>query len=243
MKGRIFKISRFSLNDGPGIHTTVFLSGCNLRYKWCHNPEGLDINDGYEMEDKEIINIVKKDLSFYNMSGGGMTLSGGEPLLQSEFCTSLLSSAKALNINTAVETSLCIPLNNLSKITELTDVFLADYKHYDKTVLSETTGVNTEIIYKNAEYLNSKSKPVILRCPIIPTVNDLNKHFDGIISFASNHANVIEINLLPYHDFGLSKYEHTRYTPHIIPLPIANKPYDFRCGAQCDTLYYNERRR
>ena len=222
MKGRIFKISRFSLNDGPGIRTTVFLSGCNLRCKWCHNPEGLDINGGYETEDEEIINIVKKDISFYRTSNGGITLSGGEPLLQSKFCVSLLSSAKALNINTALETSLCIPLNNLSNIVEYTDVFLVDYKHYDKTVLSEMTSANAETIYKNAEYLKNKLKPVILRCPIIPTVNDLNEHYDGIISFASNHKNVIEIDLLPYHDFGLSKYVYTRNTPYIFPLPLAD---------------------
>ena len=220
MKGRIFKISRFTLNDGPGIRTTVFLSGCDLRCKWCHNPEGLDINGGYETENEEVLNIVKKDESFYKISGGGITLSGGEPLLQSEFCAKLLFSSKKANINTAIETSLCVPIENLEEVATFTDIFLADYKHYDKTVLKQMTGANADIIQRNSDYLTSVSKPVILRCPVIPTLNDVKEHFDAIISFASKHKNIIEIDLLPYHDFGLVKYKNTSFVPKEFPLPL-----------------------
>ena len=228
MKGRIFRISRFTLNDGDGIRSTVFFSGCPLRCRWCHNPEGLDPAGGYETDVDDIVSEVRKDMSFYASSGGGVTLSGGEPTLQHEFCAELLRRLKEEGINTAVETSGCVSQKHFAEALRCADCVLFDFKHFDADKLKEFTGADAKVILGNLEHLAAIGKSTILRCPIIPGVNDTEEHVRAIAELAKRLPNVREVHLLPYHDFGCSKYEELPYTCYRYEIPDEKYMTDIR---------------
>ena len=219
MIGRIFKISRFAINDGEGIRTTIFLCGCKLRCKWCHNPEGLDRNGGYECDSSEIISVALKDKSFYDTTNGGITLSGGEPLVQEAFCVDILKKAKEHGLNTAIETSGCVPPKTILNVCKYTDAFLFDFKHYNGIELKNLTKANYKTIENNLILLNSVNANVILRCPIIPTVNDCDAHLNAIAKIGNDFNCIKEIHLLPYHNLGIDKYKDTAFKAYIFPLP------------------------
>lgn len=219
MKGLIFNLQKFCINDGPGIRTTVFLKGCPLRCAWCHNPEshsseiqimkenGKDILCGKYVEVEEVIEEVLKDEVFYNNSGGGLTLSGGEPLLQFDFAYALLRMAKQKGLHTCLETCGFTETEKILKIAEFTDIFLYDWKLTNDLLHKEYTGVSNQRILKNLKAIDSAGSNVILRCPIIPGVNDNEEHFLGIEQLANQLENVIAIDVEPYHPLGTDKYK------------------------------------
>ena len=219
MKGLIFNIQKFCINDGPGIRTTVFLKGCPLHCAWCHNPEshsseiqvmkenGKDILCGKYVEVEEVMEEVLKDKVFYKNSGGGLTLSGGEPLLQFDFAYELLKRAKQKGIHTCVETCGFVEREKLLKIAELTDLFLYDWKLTDDLLHKEYTGMSNQRILENLKAIDSAGLNVILRCPIIPGVNDNEEHFFGIAQLANLLKNVLAIDIEPYHALGNNKYK------------------------------------
>ena len=259
-KGLIFNIQRFSLHDGPGIRTNVFLKGCPLRCIWCHNPEGLEkkseieynpskcigcgrctvcpegchvIKEGHifnregctvcgkcveecvstalvmvgrEYTVEEVLSAVEADMLFYSESGGGMTISGGEPLYQPEFAVDLLREASARGIHTAIETSgFCSP-DVMRRAVPYIDLFLFDYKVTGEEAHIKATGVSQKPILRNLEFVNSQGKEIVLRCPIIPGINDNNTHYDAIAELAEKYSNIIKVDIEPYHDLGASKY-------------------------------------
>lgn len=262
-KGTVFNIQKFSINDGPGIRTTVFLKGCPLRCLWCHNPESkaakpelffdtrkctvcgrctiacpnsLHIIDngihlfnrdecvacgkcadacfsgslevtGEEKSTEEVIKEVLKDKVFYENSGGGMTLSGGEPMYQFEFTYELLKAAKEEGLHICMETCGFAKEENYKKIAGLVDIFLFDYKLTSPELHKKYTGVSNELILSNLKMLDSLGSKTILRCPIIPTVNDTEEHFSGIAETANSLSNILEINIEPYHPLGNGKTE------------------------------------
>jgi len=261
MKGTIFNIQRFCVNDGPGIRTTVFLKGCPLNCAWCHNPESkikrpqimFDaskcvccgrcasicknhfITDtthkylrenctacgncteqclysalesaGYETNCEKVLETVMRDNVFYKNSGGGVTLSGGEPMAQPEFTLAFVKTAKEHGLHVCMETCGHAPAERFAEIAPYVDIFLFDYKLTDSSEHKKYTGVTNELILSNLFMLDALGAKIILRCPIIPTVNDCSEHFLGIAETANKLKNIIEINIEPYHPLGRSKSE------------------------------------
>lgn len=261
ISGIVFNIQKFSINDGRGMRTTVFLKGCPLNCVWCHNPESREksaeisfiaekcIGCGYcfrvcprgchvmkdgkhefnrdlcarcglcakecyaqaleavgkSMTVAEVMEEVEKDRPFYETSGGGMTLSGGEPMMQCEFSKALLRAAKAREINTALETCGYAPFDRYAGILDDVDLFLYDCKETDPALHKKFMGVDNTLILRNMFAIDERGKQVILRCPIIPGLNDRDDHFAGIAATANKLKHIVEIHVLPYHPLGESK--------------------------------------
>ncbi len=228
VKGYIFDIKKYSINDGPGIRTTVFFKGCPLKCWWCHNPESQrelpeqfdncnfrwHISHDYENRNKigsevtssEVMKEIEKDVPFYEESNGGATFSGGEPMLQINFLKELLTNCKDKNIHTAVDTTGYTDFNNFEKINGVTDLFLYDLKLMDEELHLDYTGVTNKIIHDNLKRLADIGDKIILRIPVIPSITDTQKNLDLMINFILKLKNVREINLLPYHTSASSKY-------------------------------------
>ena len=219
MKGIIFNVQKFCINDGPGIRTMVFLKGCPLRCRWCHNPEshspeienmrenGSDEVCGASMSVEEVISKVLKDKIFYDNSGGGLTLSGGEPLMQIDFTYEILKKSKENGLHTCIETCGFAKKEDVLKIAEFTDIFLYDWKLTDDKLHKENTGVSNRLILQNLKDLDAVGSKIILRCPIIPKVNDTEEHFLGIANIANSLENILAIEIEPYHSLGNNKYK------------------------------------
>lgn len=219
-KGRIFDIQRYSIHDGPGIRTIVFLKGCVLRCRWCCNPEsqefgiqtmkvqGKDKVIGRDVTVGEVLEIVEKDRPYYYRSGGGLTLSGGECLCQPEFSRDLLHAAKERGIHTAIESMACAPFEKIEMLLPYLDMYLMDVKHTNPAKHKEFTGSSNELMMENARKtaLSGQTK-LVIRVPVIPTFNDTVEEMQGIAGFASTLPGVRKIHLLPYHRLGQDKYD------------------------------------
>lgn len=219
-KGRIFDIQRFSIHDGPGIRTIVFLKGCVLRCHWCCNPESqkYDIETmmvqgkpkviGEDITVKEVMETVEKDRTYYRRSGGGLTLSGGESLVQPEFARDLLRAAKEVGINTALESTACAPFETIEMLLPYLDYYLMDIKHTDPVKHKTFTGRSNELILENAKKIaDSNMTNLVLRVPVIPGFNDRVDEIESIARFGATLNGVKKLHLLPYHRLGQDKYE------------------------------------
>ncbi|MBE5816686.1 MAG: glycyl-radical enzyme activating protein [Clostridiales bacterium] len=261
VKGKIFNIQHFCVDDGPGIRTTVFFKGCPLRCAWCHNPE----SQAYEYElmlrgdkcrecmlctrvcesgahefidGKHVINrslckvcgkcteicpykaldkigreVSVEDIMpeltlenvFYKRSGGGVTLSGGEPLAQPEFALAILRACKEASLHTCIETCGFSSKDILTRIAPYVDLFLFDYKLTDDKLHKVYTGASNKVILENLSMLSRMGKSIVLRCPIIPNVNTNEEHYRAIARLADELDGIKEINLEAYHPLGINK--------------------------------------
>lgn len=241
MQGTIFDIERNSYVDGPGIRTTVFFKGCNLKCAWCHNPESQSMkkeilfykdkctgcgrcknitaddvdficfNDAKEICGKmctteEVMAEVLKDKAFYENSGGGVTFSGGECMLQTDFLCELLRKCKKADIHTAVDTAGNLPWKNFEKILPYTDLFLYDFKCFDSDKHKKYTGVKNDLVLENLKKLLNASVSVWIRIPVIGGVNDDVEEINKIKDFIEGCNQPEKIELLPYHKMGEHKY-------------------------------------
>ncbi len=268
-RGRVFDIQRFSIHDGPGIRTTVFLKGCPLRCLWCHNPEGMSPSPvisflpekcmacgecvrtcpngahrftsggngststhdydrerceacgrctvtcdtralefvGRRVTVDEVMKEVLQDRAFYITSGGGLTVSGGEPLAQCDFTRELLAAARDEGIHRCVETSGFASWARFKPVLHLVDLFLFDFKETDSRRHAEFTGQSNEIILQNLRALHAAGANIQLQCPIVPGFNDREDHFAGIAALARSLPRLQGVRLLPYHPLGKSKLE------------------------------------
>ncbi len=218
IKGRIFDIQKYSVHDGPGIRTIVFLKGCALRCRWCCNPEGQEFEVqhmksgdtsklvGRDVSAAEVFEEVKKDLNYYRRSGGGLTLSGGEMLLQPDFALALLQLAKRHGISTAVESTGFAPFETIDRLLPYIDVYLLDVKHINGEKHKAFTGQDNTLILENAVKIAAKAIRCVVRVPTIPGFNDTEAEIREIARFAAEKMQVKEINLLPYHRLGKDKY-------------------------------------
>ena len=219
VRGRIFDIQRFSTHDGPGIRTIVFLKGCALRCRWCCNPESqsYDIETmrqagaiktvGSDVDVQQVVAEVLKDRPYYRRSGGGVTLSGGECMIQPDFAVALLKECKDNGINTAIETTAFASADTVRRFIPYVDTFLMDIKHINSAKHREFTNQPNERILENARLIAAEAKKLIIRVPVIPTFNDKPEEIAEIAKFAASLPNVDEIHLLPYHNMGRDKYE------------------------------------
>lgn len=265
--GTVLNIERYTLHDGPGIRTTVFLKGCPLRCLWCSNPESqksrpelvffqercigcgrclgccpqnaisqaspgapikVDFNlcDGcgicvnkcyYEaltivgelMTAEEVFEIVERDQRFYQYSGGGVTLSGGEPLAQAQFSSEILRLCHQNGIHTAIQTSGNAPIENLKQLLPYLDLVIYDCKHVNNAIHIKLTSVSNARILRNLEYLDSINKPVVLQVALIPGLNDSEENLQEIFELIRTHPAIEGLSLLAYHTLGVSKYFNT----------------------------------
>ncbi len=217
-QGRIFDIQKYSIHDGPGIRTIVFLKGCRFRCRWCCNPEsqsfkiehmqfgGKDKVIGRDVTVKEVIKEVLKDMPYYKRSGGGMTLSGGESLLQPEFATALLRAAHDHSINTAIETTGFAPFETVEKYLENLDYVLMDIKHMNDEKHKEFCGQSNKLVLENAKRIKGWGSNLTIRVPVIPGFNNTKEEIAEIARFARS-LGVEHFHLLPYHRMGEDKYE------------------------------------
>lgn len=215
LEGRIINITRFCTDDGPGIRTTVFLKGCPLRCLWCHNPESQnpkeehDINGekiGTTMSAQEILAEIVRDKVFYETSGGGVTVSGGEPLYQPEFTSEILRLCKENNIHTAIETSGYASESAIRKVLKYCDFVLFDIKETDEEKHLEYTGASLDVVLQNLKIVNDGKVPFVIRLPIIPGMNDRDDHFLKVKDVVGKLAFCRGIEIMPYHKLGEYKY-------------------------------------
>lgn len=262
LKGIVFNIQRFSIHDGPGIRTVVFLKGCPLNCLWCSNPESQEVfprifHDprkcmgcnacilkchsgaisqkgevklvnmkkcnmcgnclescysgalelvGKEMTVEEVMSEIRKDRPFYFNSGGGVTLSGGEPSVQYEFAARILDKCSKEGIDTALETSGYANWSILNELIQRVNLVLFDIKHMNPHQHKIFTGVDNKLILENAKKIASSGKNMIVRVPVIPKHNDDEENIRATMNFTISLKTVKEIHLLPYHRLGKGKY-------------------------------------
>ena len=270
--GTVFDIQRYSIHDGPGIRTLIFLKGCPLMCLWCANPEGQRFEPSLIFIDRlciscqkcvstcptgaiiasgpgiqwnkeqcdecfkcvevcpsrarqvcgnlftveELLDEVEKDRSFYRRSGGGVTLGGGDPLNQPEFCREFLKEAKKRNLHTAIETCGYSKWSHLQGIMEYTDLLFMDIKHMNPSQHKKLTGRSNELILENIKRASSvvdgDGKEIIIRIPVIPTLNDSEDNIRATTEFVQGLKKIKKIELLPYHNMGQAKYMRTKWT-------------------------------
>ena len=216
LEGRIINITRFCTDDGPGIRTTVFLKGCPLRCIWCHNPESQNPNEehyingekiGKTISAQEIFDEIVRDKVFYETSGGGLTISGGEPLYQPAFTTEILRLCKENEIHTAIETSGYASESAIRKVLKYCDFVLFDIKETDEEKHLEYTGASLGVILQNLKTVNDSKVPFVIRLPIIPGINDRDEHFLKVREIAGELAFCRGVEIMPYHKLGEYKYQ------------------------------------
>ena len=218
-KGRIFDIQRYSIHDGNGIRTIVFLKGCVLRCRWCCNPESqeYDIQTmmvqgkpkviGRDVTVAEVMKTVEKDRQYYWRTGGGLTLSGGESLCQPEFATALLQAAQESGISTAMESMGCAKWETIEKLLPYLDQYLLDIKHMNPRKHKVFTGRSNELMIENAmKIAKSGMTELSIRVPVIPGFNDTEEEIRQIAAYTATLPNVKRMHLLPYHRLGQDKY-------------------------------------
>lgn len=261
-KGMIFDIKKYSINDGPGIRTTVFFQGCPLSCQWCHNPEsrpfkpvlmyranrcvlcgecvevclqhaitinghvttdwslcqgcgvcaevcynGARVLSGYEASVEQVMSEVLRDRLFYEGSGGGVTFSGGEPLLQHRFLLNLLLACRNRDLHTVVDTSGYASWETLNNIREGVDMFLFDLKMMDEERHIQYTGVSNKLILSNLKHLAETSSAITIRIPLIPGINDGEENLRASAEFIRTLPNITGVELMGYHDLAAAKYQ------------------------------------
>lgn len=213
MKGNIHSIETYGTVDGPGIRYVLFTQGCLLRCQFCHNPDTWTKTGGKEMTVQEIVADIKEYLPFFQASNGGVTVSGGEPLLQIEFLTKLFKELKKLGVHTAIDTSAgCFSdspafLEKSDELLAYTDLILLDLKQIDSIKHEKLTGKPNEHILAFAHYLDQKEIPIWVRHVLIPGLTDINEDLEKLAAFIQTLSNVEKIEVLPYHELGVYKWE------------------------------------
>ncbi len=207
--GRIHSTESFGTVDGPGIRFVVFMQGCPLRCKYCHNPDTWEMNGGREVTAEQLLTEYENCREFYQ--AGGITVSGGEPLMQMEFVTELMELAKERGINTCLDTSgITFNEGNREKFDRLvksTDLVMLDIKHIDSGLHKELTAHDNGNILAFAEYLAEKGVPVWVRHVVVPNITTDEKYLYQLGWFIGKLKNVKALDVLPYHVMGVPKYE------------------------------------
>lgn len=207
VKGRIHSFESMGLVDGPGIRTIVFFQGCQLRCAYCHNPDTWNFAGGTEVEPEELINKILRYKPYFERSKGGVTFSGGEPLMQPEFLLEMLKLCKANNIHTTIDTA-GYGKGNYEEILKYVDLVLLDIKHVTDIGYKDLTGQTINESKKFLDCVQSMNKKMWIRHVVVPGITDSEEHTKELADFIKPLKNVEKIELLPYHVLGVSKYEN-----------------------------------
>ncbi len=249
-EGLIFNIKKFAIHDGPGIRTTIFFYSCPLDCWWCHNPEckidNLDnINkqldqsnsesnqktvQAYKISSTALLEEILKDEIFYTESNGGVTFSGGEPMMQVDFLLEMLKICKAAGIHTTVDTTGYAPFEKYEQIYDFVDILLYDLKLIDNVNHQRYTGVSNLLILENLRRLTELGNKVKLRQPLIPGISDTDENLQATADFIQGLRNIDQISLLPYNKFGEDKLRRYNLSEKIGPLEIQTDDKLKRCG-------------
>ena len=213
MQGRIHSLESFGTVDGPGVRFVVFVQGCPMRCAYCHNPDTWDMNGGTLMEPAYIIEQYERNISFYK--GGGITVTGGEPLMQVDFLLDLFTIAKQKGIHTCIDSSGIAYKTNanpewlakLDKLMTLTDLVMLDIKHIDPEKHKELTTQPNDGILAFAQYLSDRDVPMWIRHVVVPGLTDDDQYLYKLGYFIGGLHNLKALDVLPYHTMGKPKYE------------------------------------
>jgi pyruvate formate lyase activating enzyme len=207
IKGKIHSFESFGTVDGPGIRYVVFMQGCPLKCKFCHNRDTWEQNKGEEYIVEEVVNKIMRAKPFIVESNGGVTISGGEPLLQAKFLLELFKELKQNGFHTAIDTAGSLPLNNtIKELLQYTDLVLLDIKHIDEKKCIELTGMSNKNELDFAKYLSSINKSMWIRQVLVPGITDDKFDLVKTREFIDSLKTVEKVEVLPYHNLGKQKW-------------------------------------
>lgn len=218
IKGQVHSIQTLGTVDGPGVRFVVFLQGCPLRCKCCHNPDTWDLKGTYEYTAEEIVKKAVRYREYFGIDGG-ITLSGGEPLLQARFAKEIFILCKKENINTCLDTSGILLNEDTKELLGVTDTVLLDIKYTTDSLYKENVGCSLSPVLEFLDYLQKKEIPVWLRQVIIPTLNDNKENITALKRIADSHPCVVKTELLPFRKICQTKYDSMN-----IEFPLADIP-------------------
>lgn len=207
IKGKIHSIETCGTVDGPGIRYVIFLKGCPLRCLYCHNPDTWDTNSDNMKTAEELFIDIEKYISYMEFSGGGVTVSGGEPLLQAEFIKELFTICKEKGIHTCIDTSGAIFDSKVEEALELTDLVMLDIKAFDKKTYEELTSGNLDTTLKVLDTLREKNIETWIRYVLVPNLTDDFESIKKLSNYLKDYDNVSRIDVLPFHKMGEYKWE------------------------------------
>ena len=228
MMGSIDSIETFGLVDGPGIRTVVFFSGCRLRCLFCHNPEMFQRKEN-NMDVDTLVKKILRSKPYFKRNHGGVTFSGGEPLLQVDFLLEVCKKLKAENIHIALDTA-GVGIGKYDEILSLVDLVILDIKHTNSLGYKKMTGQKMDEVEKFIEHLNKSGKDVWLRQVVVPGITDQEEYLDSLASYVKKIKNVKRIEFLPFHHLGFEKYEKLGLKNPLKDTPEMDKTL-------CDDLY------
>ncbi|MCR4435682.1 MAG: pyruvate formate-lyase-activating protein [Clostridiales bacterium] len=205
--GRVHSFESFGTVDGPGIRFVVFMQGCPLRCLYCHNRDTWDARGGREYTVEDILNEMGKYLDFIRLSGGGITVSGGEPTLQAEFVTEVFKKCREMGVHTALDTSGFVEIGRVEELLGFTDLVLLDIKHGDAEKHRVITGVDNHKIKKFALYVSERNIPVWIRYVLVPGYTDGERDLAQAAEFIGQLKSVEKVEVLPYHSMGKYKWD------------------------------------
>ncbi|ONI44542.1 pyruvate formate-lyase 1-activating enzyme [Candidatus Epulonipiscioides gigas] len=211
MIGRIHSIETCGTVDGPGIRYIIFMQGCPLRCQYCHNPDTWKTSTGEQIDSDEIIKEIIKYKPYMKNSGGGLTISGGEPLLQPEFVADIFKKAKKQGIHTCIDTSGFIGIDKIGNVLDYTDLVLLDIKSYNKDVYKDVTGVSLEPTLNFEQELMKRNIPVWIRYVLVPNLTDNLNDIEELAKYLTTLTNVERIDVLPFHKMGEFKWKELNY--------------------------------
>lgn len=206
--GRIHSIETFGTVDGPGIRFVIFMQGCSLKCKYCHNRDTWDTTIGKHISVSDLVTRIKKYEDYIRLSNGGVTVTGGEPLLQPHFLIALFTELKKIGIHTALDTSGMFPLTDtIKQVLSLTDLVLLDIKHINDEKCKELVGFSNKLELEFAKYLSDNNIPIWIRQVIIPGITDDENDLFSLRDFIKSLSTVQKVELHPYHNMGIFKWE------------------------------------
>lgn len=207
IKGKIHSIETCGTVDGPGIRFVLFMQGCPLRCQYCHNPDTWDATKGMEVTTDEIFEQIKKYRKYMDLTGGGVTITGGEPLMQIEFVDELVDMLNKEGIHVAIDTSAAIATESAFDIMKKCDLVLLDIKSYNKDTYKELTGVNLAPTLKTMDFLAENGVETWVRFVLVPNLTDNMDDIDALAKYISQYENVKKIEVLPFHKLGEYKWD------------------------------------
>ena len=229
IKGRIHSIESMGLVDGPGIRVVVFYQGCSLRCKYCHNKDTWNCNGGDEYTPEELVKKIERFKPYFKQSGGGVTISGGDPLRQPEFLKECLRLCKEKGIHTTLDTS-GVGFGDYEEILKYTDLVLFDVKHLTPEGYKEMTGIKIDESLKFLEACKKCNTKIWIRQVVVPGMTDSEEYIKELGEFIKTLENVEKVELLPYHLLGVNKYEKMGIKYRLDGTPAMDKE-------KCKNLY------